>query len=572
MRMEWKLRSSFVIIIVTLFSVHRCDSYSPAKLLLKYEKETFTLQNDAVHEIEYQTRGGPVRVIGAIGDARVGKSTNLNFIRYFLEGNTTQRLQKVFKTSDSMETCTKGVWMSVSSDPNGAGSTILIDTEGTNLGDNEITDLFSIFTVLMSSGLTLFARDGLQNHNVEFLYRVSRLSEQIWKQNTYSRKLGFPELMVILRDALSPSPGKTLQEEIQDFILNARSNYGQIIGRHFPRDRIKVRDIPFVGAKRLNDLEHFERDEYANVTSSLTADFKRFSFKKTMSGANMDGKLIAKLAGTLKDALNGNRDSLSGLSDAYLSFETSMCDNSFQEIVAPLLRKELEEIKSAQHRVVDSFTEKCALQKEISNVRDKISRIIAEKEEVKASQERLEEQRRKQEEEARREREREEERRRITLEREERLREEQRERERAEEQRMIQQRNIERAEQERRRLEELAAKKRARQRERRDIVNTVLGAGALLAVFSDSHLKENITFIPHSEFEEIGLHGYSWVWSQEAAEKLGLSGIEHGVIAQEVEKLYPWAVKTGYDGYKKVNYRALQRLVLEKRFPDETTT
>jgi len=41
-----------------------------------------------------------------------------------------------------------------------------------------------------------------------------------------------------------------------------------------------------------------------------------------------------------------------------------------------------------------------------------------------------------------------------------------------------------------------------------------------------------------------------------------MSGIEHGVIAQEVEKLYPWAVMMSDNGYKRVKYEALRRLVL----------
>lgn len=71
--------------------------------------------------------------------------------------------------------------------------------------------------------------------------------------------------------------------------------------------------------------------------------------------------------------------------------------------------------------------------------------------------------------------------------------------------------------------------------------------------------------MPHSEFEEIGLQSYSWVWSKKAVAELGIRGIEHGVIAQEVEKLYPWAVVMGDEGYKKVNYAALKQLVVEKR-------
>ena len=123
--------------------------------------------------------------------------------------------------------------MSVSRDSNGDGSTILLDTEGTNLGDNENTDLLSIFTMMMSSGLALFAREGVQNHNVQFLYRVSRLSEQIWKDDAESIK-AFPQLLVIIRNALAPSPGETLQSQVQD------GNCGETIARYFARINIKV--------------------------------------------------------------------------------------------------------------------------------------------------------------------------------------------------------------------------------------------------------------------------------------------------------------------------------------------
>ena len=211
----------------------------------------------------------------------------------------------MFKTGDSAEACTSGVWISVLRDTNGPGSTILIDTEGTNLGNNENTDLLSIFTVLLTSGLALFAREAVLSHNVQFLYRVSRLSEQIWTEHADNTK-SFPELIVILRGALSPSPGKTLQGQIQDFVLDGK--YGQTIARHFPRAHINVKDIPCVGdSKRLNDLEQFPRDDYANVASSLAEDFKRFPAKKTVGGAYMDGKMIADLARKLQAAINQNR-------------------------------------------------------------------------------------------------------------------------------------------------------------------------------------------------------------------------------------------------------------------------
>ena len=44
-------------------------------------------------------------------------------------------------------------------------------------------------------------------------------------------------------------------------------------------------------------------------------------------------------------------------------------------------------------------------------------------------------------------------------------------------------------------------------------------------------------------------------------ERLGLSGKGSGVITQEVELLYPWALTEGYDKYKRVDYSALRLLI-----------
>ena len=71
--------------------------------------------------------------------------------------------------------------------------------------------------------------------------------------------------------------------------------------------------------------------------------------------------------------------------------------------------------------------------------------------------------------------------------------------------------------------------------------------------------------MPRSKFEEIGLQGYSWVWSRKATEELGMRGKSNGVIAQEVEKLYPWIVVTGDDGYKRVYYEVLEELIISKK-------
>ena len=551
---EMILKLLVLLIFVSLLS-KTCRS-SPAKPLLRFDEENgkFTVSEDALREI--QTLKGPVRIVGAIGDARVGKSTNLNFIRYFLEGERNQRVERVFNTSDGMRPCTTGVWMSVSRDSNGDGSTILLDTEGTNLGDNENTDLLSIFTMMMSSGLALFVREGVQNHNVQFLYRVSRLSEQIWKDDAESIK-AFPQLLVIIRNALAPSPGETLQSRAQD------GNCGETIARHFPRINIKVRDIPFVDSKRLRNLEKFPSDDYANVASSLASDLRRFPLKKTIHGANMDGAMIASFAKRLEIALNQN--SWSGFSNAYTALETELCDRSYQNIIEPFLGNNLNHMKNRRQQIIDEFTEKCALGKERTKITDKLDEVIAQKEEMAERERRLDEERRRKEEEETMEREREEQRRREAREKEKRLEEERRARAKAEEERRIEEEKLRRAEEKRRKLEEAAARRRKKgKKKKQNIAKAIIGGGILAGIFSDSRLKENITVVPHSDFEQIGVRSYNWVWSKDAVD-LGMSGTGHGVIAQEVEEMYPWTVVTGHDGYKRVDYEALKQMVMEKK-------
>lgn len=191
--------------------------------------------------------------------------------------------------------------------------------------------------------------------------------------------------------------------------------------------------------------------------------------------------------------------------------------------------------------------------------------VIAQKEEMAERERRLDEEQRRKEEEEEMERKSKEQRRREAREKEKRLEEERRARAKAEKERRIQEENLRRAEEERRRLEEAAVRRSKKEKEKKeDKAKAIFGGVLLLRIVSDSRLKENITVVPHSDFEQIGVRSYNWVWSKDAV-KLGVSGTGHGVIAQEVEEMYPWTVVTGNDGYKRVDYEALKQMVMEKK-------
>ena len=70
---------------------------------------------------------------------------------------------------------------------------MLLDVEGTNLGDDALTTHLSIFTALVSSGLKLFVSEMFKN-NLHFLVHMSRLSDLVFLSVSLEN---FPKLQVV---------------------------------------------------------------------------------------------------------------------------------------------------------------------------------------------------------------------------------------------------------------------------------------------------------------------------------------------------------------------------------------
>ncbi len=82
------------------------------------------------------------------------------------------------------------------------------------------------------------------------------------------------------------------------------------------------------------------------------------------------------------------------------------------------------------------------------------------------------------------------------------------------------------------------------------------GAGG--GSFSDIRLKKNITPLSGPLEKVLSLQGVSYEWKREAFPQHNFEeGRQVGVIAQEVEQVFPELVHTDEDGYKSVNYAAL---------------
>ena len=79
--------------------------------------------------------------------------------------------------------------------------------------------------------------------------------------------------------------------------------------------------------------------------------------------------------------------------------------------------------------------------------------------------------------------------------------------------------------------------------------------------FSDENLKSNVTILPSSPYNDIELTGVCWKWNDIAQQKFGLTGEGCGVIAQQVQMLYPEAVLVGEDGFLQVRYGILHEII-----------
>lgn len=85
-----------------------------------------------------------------------------------------------------------------------------------------------------------------------------------------------------------------------------------------------------------------------------------------------------------------------------------------------------------------------------------------------------------------------------------------------------------------------------------------LTLGATFAA-SDRRLKKNVKHIDTVD----GIKFYTWEWN-ETADQIGVSGDRTvGVIAQELEAIYPELVTEGGDGYLRVNYGGLAKKLSE---------
>lgn len=93
-------------------------------------------------------------------------------------------------------------------------------------------------------------------------------------------------------------------------------------------------------------------------------------------------------------------------------------------------------------------------------------------------------------------------------------------------------------------------------------INTTTGNGWMqgtLTQSSDSRLKKDITLLQHSLEKITQLNGYHYYWKNDQAD----DRLQTGVLAQEVQRLFPELVSTNKEGILAVNYSGLIPVMIE---------
>ncbi|XP_031574742.1 uncharacterized protein LOC116308465 [Actinia tenebrosa] len=387
-----KISMFWAAFLFVIFSSHSNGLPSnKAVPLLSYNEITKKFELNSAGVALISSLAKPIQVTSAVGDARVGKSTSLNMVHHLWNETKDNNFKEIFETGSTFVPVTRGVWISVIHGKERM-ERVLLDVEGTDLGNDAVTDHLSIFTALMSSGMTFFMKDAVKTHAIDFLYRVSRLSEHIFKDEAIKY---FPRLRVVLRGALDTPDGIRMDEYVKDALISPTWKDGsddkrKAIGKHFPRDHIEVSTIEALQNRKI--FKNFDllskNAEYMLSIHQLANDLNKFHIKKTLSGGMMDGATLAELAIKLTETMNSGK--WLDFGNVYLMVEKHLCDRRYKEIVQPQIGGNSTLIKRFLEVGFLKYEQECALKDYVNATKSELKRIANMKEELEEKQRKLE--------------------------------------------------------------------------------------------------------------------------------------------------------------------------------------
>ena len=347
-------------ILIPLFNFDSITQGHRAKVLLELgDNDTSYKLNPEVLE-EIKKLRAPIQVISAVGKARVGKSTMLNLITHLLDEKDRDLVEETFATGDSVDAVTRDVWVHIIPNPGGydeRGSVLLMDVEGTDLGDDRVTDHLSLFTAMMSSLINVFVRDNLGNDDKYFLYRISRLGELVFQNQKGLQN--FPKLDIIVRSDLKPRDenGDYIREEI--FKLEEGK-----VKKYFQQQEIEVSHIKSVpDITMLRDSRLLSNTSYWKSLKNTEDIFRKSPIKRSLHGNRVNGEALKDLAEKLVEQMN--KSEWKSFGDVYVSWEKDICRKSYENLVKPLLKRTSDQVVELMMKTMEKFKEECTLDSEI---------------------------------------------------------------------------------------------------------------------------------------------------------------------------------------------------------------
>lgn len=308
------------------------------------------------------------------GDARVGKSTLLNTIIHVWNRANHTFVEEIFQTGDSVALVTRGVWAYITQTKE--GSTILLDVETAELGDDILVAHLHMFTEMISSGLNILVREHVQNSNLQSLFHLARRNELVFP---HSSRDNFPKLQVIVRGEVEDPGGRYIEEYTRDFIAGGSFQKGmseerKTIAKYFPWSEIAVSQIPHVNDRELfKDLKTLSRSDYMRAAETLAKDLKELPIKRTLEGSPMDGVALAELIERLAETIGS--DGWQDFASIYDTIESNICKRSEAKFVAPVFKLKSEQIESEKENRLDEFAKECRLEDGLASAREKLQQI-----------------------------------------------------------------------------------------------------------------------------------------------------------------------------------------------------
>ena len=358
-----------------------------AKILLhsvneKSSPNAFELNPDVLKEISQMEP--PIRVIAAVGNARVGKSTFLNvFSSIISREGKSNAIEEVFKSGASLDPVTRGVWAHIIRHPDKNGSILLLDVEGTDLGNDSVTDRLSMFTAMLSSGLNRFALQVVKNGDIDFVYRIVRLSELVFEGRDIPNN--FPKLRIVLRKNLDVPDDDSLEDYILQKIFHPdgqSTEKEKTIKKYFPKDRISVSHIPSVDNpfELFRDLKRLQKSSAWNLFEKLVQKMKDSPVKNTSRGLPVDGEALRVLTKKLVEAMNSANVSWKDFGDVYAVIERYICTRRYEKYIkSVLLQQTSREMEHNMLKALRKFKQECSLLSEIEKAEEALTSTLKEK-------------------------------------------------------------------------------------------------------------------------------------------------------------------------------------------------